>query len=502
MSFYITTPIYYVNAQPHLGHAYTTIATDVLARHMRQRGEDVFFLTGTDEHGEPVADAARAQGLEPKELADRNAVRFKALMSRLEISNDFFIRTSDSEHEAKVQEVLQRVHDNGHVYRGIYEGWYCPRCADFKVENEILEGNRCPIHLIELTRESEENWFFRLSHFQTRLERMYREQPDFVMPQHHYNEALAFITSGLQDVSLSRARMHWGIEVPWDREQVFYVWFDALLNYYTALSYAVPGVDLTPQFWPANYHVIGKDILKFHTVYWPAMLMAADLALPEHVFVHGFLLGADGRKMSKSLGNVLDPFEVIEQFGTDALRFYLMRDVPFGADGAVGMESVRSRYETELANEYGNLASRTMAMIARYRDGVVPAAPVDDVLAREFNVLPAEVSVVLDRADPTRALDLIWQRVRRLNRYVEERAPWELARDPEAASRLDETLASLAEGLRVLSVLLHPYMPRTVERLLETLGAPEVDYARAVFAARGSGAKIDPLGPLFPKREA
>src|SRR5581483_399724 len=227
VSFYVTTPIYYVNAQPHLGHAYTTIAADVLARHMRQRGEDVFFLTGTDEHGEPVADAARAQGLEPKELADRNAERFKALAPQLDASNDFFIRTSDEPHMAKVQDVLQRVHDNGYTYKGLYEGWYCPRCADFKVESEILEGNRCPIHEIALTREQEENWFFALSRFQEQLEQLYAEHPDFVMPQRHFNEARSFIAQGLQDVSLSRARMHWGVEVPWDPHHVFYVWFDA-----------------------------------------------------------------------------------------------------------------------------------------------------------------------------------------------------------------------------------------------------------------------------------
>ncbi len=368
MSFYITTPIYYVNAQPHLGHAYTTIACDVLARHMRQRGEDVFFLTGTDEHGEPVADAAHAQGLEPLELANRNAERFKALMPRLGASNDFFIRTTDEEHVRRVQEVLQRVYDNGHVYKGVYEGWYCPRCADFKVENEILDGNRCPIHEIELTRESEENYFFRLSTFQEPLERLYSDQPDFVMPRHHFNEAHSFITGGLQDVSLSRAHLKWGVTVPWDPSHVFYVWFDALLNYYTALGYARPGQDLTGEFWPATYHVIGKDILKFHTVFWPAMLMAADLPLPEHVFVHGFLLGADGRKMSKSLGNVLDPFEVMEEFGTDALRFYLMRDVPFGSDGAVGMDAVRSRYDVrarERVRQPGQPDARDGAAIPR-----------------------------------------------------------------------------------------------------------------------------------------
>jgi methionyl-tRNA synthetase len=500
MSFYITTPIYYVNAQPHLGHAYTTIAVDVLARHMRQRGEDVFFLTGTDEHGEPVADAARAQGLEPQELADRNAERFKALMPRLESSNDFFIRTSDEQHKARVQQVLQRVHDNGHTYKGMYEGWYCPRCADFKVENEIAEGNRCPIHEIPLERQQEENWFFRLSTFQEPLERLYAEQPDFVMPRHHFNEARSFIASGLQDVSLTRARLQWGVPVPWDPGHVFYVWFDALLNYYTALGYARPGEDLTDRFWPADYHVIGKDILKFHTVFWPALLMAAELAVPCHVFVHGFLLGADGRKMSKSLGNVLDPFEVMDEFGTDALRFYLMRDVAFGSDGAVGMDSVRARYDSELANEYGNLASRTIAMVRRYRGGILPEVATDPALAAEFDGLAGKVAALLDRAEATQALELIWQRIRRLNRYVEERAPWQLAKDPESAGALDQTLASLTEGIRVLSVLLHPYMPSSTERLLEALGGSELTLDNAEFPPQGRGRVVTELAPLFPKR--
>jgi methionyl-tRNA synthetase len=486
MSFYITTAIDYVNAQPHLGHAYEKIATDVLARHMRQRGLDVFFLTGTDEHGEPVADAARAQGLEPRELADRNAQRFKDLVAALNISNDFFIRTTDREHGERVQAVLRRVYDNGHVYEGTYEGWYCPRCADFKVENEILDGNRCPIHEIPLTREQEQNWFFRLSTFQEPLERLYAERPDFVMPSQRYNEALAFVRSGLQDVSLTRARMKWGVPVPWDRDQVFYVWFDALLNYYTALGYARPGEDLTDRFWPASYHVIGKDILKFHTAFWPALLMAAGLALPEHVFVHGFLLGADGRKMSKSLGNVLDPLEVLDRFGVDALRFYLMRDLPFGADGAVGMDAVQARYDAELANEFGNLASRTLAMVQRYRDGVVPAEARDAALEADLAGLPAKVAALMDRADPTTALELIWRQVRRLNRYVEERAPWQLARDPGAAGTLEEVLGSLVAGLRTVTVLLAPYVPATSEKLLAALGSP--------------GGKIAPLEPLFPKR--
>ncbi len=277
MSFYVTTPIYYVNAAPHLGHAYSTIAADVLARHMRQRGEDVFFLTGTDEHGEPVALAAEREGLTPQELVDRNAPRFKELAPKLNVSNDFFIRTSDPEHKAKVQEVLTKVRDNGHVYEGVYEGWYCPRCADFKTDAEAGDDNLCPIHRTPLIREKEDNYFFRLSAFQDDLLKLLDEQPDFVMPKHRYNEARAFIESGLQDVSLSRSTFTWGVPVPWNPDHVFYVWFDALLNYYTALSYAKPGEDETDRFWPAQFHIIGKDILKFHTIFWPAMLMAAGL---------------------------------------------------------------------------------------------------------------------------------------------------------------------------------------------------------------------------------
>ncbi|MHB1570037.1 MAG: methionine--tRNA ligase [Solirubrobacteraceae bacterium] len=498
MPFYITTPIYYVNAQPHLGHAYTTIMADVLARHMRQRGEDVFFLTGTDEHGEPVADAAKAQGVTPQELADRNAARFRALTPKLDASNDFFIRTTDEEHKRRVQDVLGRVHENGYTYKGVYEGWYCPRCADFKVENEIAEGNRCPIHEIELELHQEENWFFRLSAFQERLEGLFDGQSDFVMPPARFNEARAFIASGLQDISLSRARLKWGVTVPWDPDHVFYVWFDALLNYYTALGYARPGEDLTDRFWPATYHLIGKDILKFHTVFWPAMLMAADLPVPEHVFVHGFLL-TDGRKMSKSLGNVLDPFEVIDRYGVDALRFYLARDVVFGADGTVGMDAVDTRYDSELANEYGNLASRTIAMVHRYRDGVVPSAATDPALAGEFDGLPERVSELLARADVTAALDEIWQRVRRCNRYVEEQAPWQLARDPDCAEQLDTVLASLVEGVRVLSVLLAAYIPSASAKLLAALRSDDISIAGAAFAQRPAGGPVETLKPLFPK---
>ncbi len=503
MSFYVTTPIYYVNAEPHLGHAYTTIAADVLARHMRQRGEDVFFLTGTDEHGEPVALAAEREGVTPRELADRNAARFQALLPQIDASNDFFIRTSDPRHEARVQEVMQRVHDNGHVYKGIYEGWYCPRCADFKTETEIAEGNTCPIHKIPLDREREENWFFHLSRFQRPLERIYAERPGFVLPRQRSNEALSFIRSGLQDLSLSRSKLTWGVPVPWDPSHVFYVWFDALLNYVTALSFAREGEDLSARFWPPTFQLIGKDILKFHAVYWPALLLAAGLELPRHVFVHGYLLMKDSSgevdKMSKSLGNVLDPFEVMERFGTDALRFYCLREVPFGQDGVVSTVGFESRYESELANDYGNLASRSLAMVARYRDGVVPDVEVDAALVADFEGLGDEVCALLDRAELTGALDAIWQRVRRLNRYVEEQAPWQLAKDPAAAQRLDVVLRSLVEGVRAVTVLLHPYMPATTEKLLAALGRPELALAGAAFGAAPGGAQVEALEQLFPK---
>ncbi len=511
MSYYVTTPIYYVNAEPHLGHAYTTIAADVLARHMRQRGEDVFFLTGTDEHGEPVELAAEREGVSPQELADRNAPKFQRMGERVGASNDFFIRTSDPRHTERVAEVMQRVHDNGHVYEGVYEGWYCPRCADFKTERELGPGQTCPIHEIPLEREREENWFFRLSSFEDDLKRLYAERPAFVVPESRRNEALSFIEGGLEDVSLSRPKLRWGMKLPWDQSQRMYVWFDALLNYYTALSFAREGEDLTERYWPATRHVLGKDILKFHAVIWPALLLAAGLEPPRGMVIHGFLLMGE-RKMSKSLGNVLDPNEVIERFGSDALRFYCCREVSFGQDGNVSAAGFEARYESELANDWGNLASRTLAMIDRYRDGVVPAASEDAELAGGADGLAGldgTVRELLDRCEITQALEEIWARVRRLNRYVEESKPWELAKDeasgePDlkrtpngAAQRLDSVLYNLAEGVRVIALMLHAYMPDSSGRLLEALaeGNRELD----AFGARGGGARVERIPPLFPK---
>jgi methionyl-tRNA synthetase len=494
----VTTPIYYVNAEPHLGHAYSTIGADILARHMRQRGEDVFFVTGTDEHGEPVVIAADAQGTTPQELVDRNAPRFEALTQKIDVTNDFFIRTTNPAHMAEVQSVWQRIHDNGYVYKGTYEGWYCPKCADFKSEHEIGEGNTCPIHHIALDRESEESWFFKLSAFQERLERQFAENPGWVLPRHRYNEALAFIEGGLRDVALSRSKISWGIELPWDPSHVMYVWFDALLNYWTAPVIARPGADV----WPATVQVMAKDILKFHAVYWPAMLMALGVPLPERLFVHGYLL-MDGEKMSKSLGNVLDPNKVVDLYGSDALRFYCFREVSFGNDGSISTEGFETRYNSELANEYGNLASRTFAMIEKYRGGVVPARPERAGLEDDFGGAADRLVSRIDALELTVALEDVWTLVRRLNRFVEQRAPWKLAKDDAAAEQLDATLYGLAEGLRVVSILLHPFIPRATATLLTALGQGEQagDLAVATFGAGDGGYRVQPLAPLFPKLE-
>ncbi len=497
-TYYVTTPIYYVNAEPHLGHAYSTMAADVLARHMRQRGLDVFFLTGTDEHGEPIETAAEREGVTPQELVDRNAAKFEDLMPIIDATNDFFIRTSDPRHTERVAEIIQRVFDNGWVDKGVYEGWYCPRCADFKTERELGPGESCPIHEIELERQREENWFFRLSAFQGQLEGLYEERPDFVVPDFRRNEAVSFIKQGLEDVSLSRPKLKWGMRLPWDPDQRMYVWFDALLNYVTALAFARDGEDLSSTFWPADLHVMAKDILKFHAVIWPALLWAADLEPPRRMAIHGFLLMGE-RKMSKSLGNVLDPFAVIDRFGADALRFYCFREVSFGQDGSISTAGFEARYETELANDFGNLASRVLAMIERYRDGTVPIAAVDAVLQEDFEGVLERFSDLLDRAELSQALEEVWALVRRLNRYVEETHPWELAKDEADPERLDEVLYNLAEGLRVTTLLLVPYLPQSAERLLSALA--EESRALAGLGSRPGGQKVERVPPLFPKIE-
>jgi methionyl-tRNA synthetase len=503
MSFYLTTPIYYVNSTPHIGHAYTTIAADILVRHHKQRGEETFFLTGSDENASKNVRSAQEAGVDPKTFVDRLVEEhWRPLAGRVGAEPDFFIRTTDEGHKQFVQEFVQRIYDNGHIYPDVYAGLYCVGCEAFKSEDELVDG-KCPDHGIEPERIEEQNWFFRLSAFQEPLLRLYDERPDFVQPRFRYNEARSFIAGGLQDFSLSRAGQPWGVPIPWDPEQVVYVWVDALINYLSALTYARPGEDLRERFWPVAHHLVGKDILRFHCVFWPALLLAAGEQVPEGIFVHGYL-NLDDRKISKSTGNVIDPLDLVSEYGVDPLRFWAARSVPFGQDGNVTLEGFRERYERELGNDLGNLLSRTTAMIARYRGGeVVAPAAVNDELAAAATAVREEVPPLLDRYDLTTALDRIWDYVRRLNRHVEQTKPWELAKDPAREADLDRALYELADGLRVAATALFAYVPETSTRILEALGQPlDVAWERVAAGRTEAIAGVEAAPPLFPRIDA
>ncbi|MDX6513312.1 MAG: methionyl-tRNA synthetase [Gaiellaceae bacterium] len=499
MRYYLTTPIYYVNSTPHIGHAYTTIAADILARHHRQRGDETFFLTGTDENASKNVRSAEAAGVDPKTYVDQLVEEhWRPLPGRVNATPDFFIRTSDEGHHRFVQDFVQRIYDNGHIYEDVYAGLYCTGCEAFKTEDELVDG-LCPEHNVAPEWIEERNWFFRLSSFQDALLRLYDERPDLVLPDFRYNEARSFIAGGLQDFSLSRAGQPWGIKVPWDPDQVVYVWVDALINYLSALTYAREGEDLREVFWPAAHHMLAKDILRFHCVFWPALLLAAGYEVPQQIFVHGYL-NLDNRKIGKSLGNAIDPLELIDVYGIDPVRFWCARAVPFGNDGNVSLDGLHERYERELGNDLGNLLSRTTAMIARYRDGHVNKAaaggPVD------LAALGTDVAAALDRWDITGALDTIWQSVRRLNQYVEESAPWQLAKDEARARELDAVLSNLAEGLTALAITLAPYLPDTAPRILEALRQPQdLAWNRIAPGLLAETDGIAAAAPLFPRVE-
>ena len=499
MRFYLTTPIYYVNSTPHIGHAYTTAIADMLVRHRRQRGEETFFLTGVDEHATKVYRVAQKQGLEAQVYADLIAVPWRELPGRLEATNDFFIRTSDDGHKRFVRDFLQRMYDNGDVYEDVYAGLYCVGCEAFKTEEELTSDGLCPEHLTKPEWIEERNYFFRLSAYQDRLLALYDGRPDFVLPAFRANEARSFIAGGLQDFSISRAGQPWGIPLPWDESQVAYVWADALINYMSALTYARAGEDLRDRFWPVAHHLLAKDILRFHCVYWPAMLLSAGYEPPRQLFVHGYLL-LDDRKISKTLGNVVDPLDLIDVYGADAVRYWMARAVSFGQDGSASVEGIRERYDSELANDLGNLLSRTTAMIARYRDGaleqVAPDSPVD------FEALRADVAGRMDRFDVTGALDAIWEAVRRLNQYVTAEAPWQLAKDDANAARLDTVLYTLVDGLTALAVALEAFLPGASPRILTALRQPtEPAWERVRSSGAVAADGIEPAQPLFPRIE-
>ncbi len=496
--FFVTTPIYYISGNPHIGHAYTTIAADVLARYHRTLGPTL-MLTGTDEHGQKVAAAAAQAGLSPQAWTDRLVPKWQQLLATYDIRYDDFIRTTESRHTEQVVTVFERLKETGDVYLGKYEGWYCTNDETFWLESKLVDG-RCPN--AECRREvqwlSEDNWFFALSKYQDRLITYYRENPNWVRPQRAYNEMIATLEGGLEDLCISRVNLEWGVPLPGGG--VMYVWLDALLNYITALGYA-SNSERFRTFWPANVQLIGKEIARFHTLIWPAVLFALGLPAPEIVFAHGWMT-FDGEKMSKSRGNVVDPFEVVERFGVDTVRYFLLREAPFGSDFSFSEEKVRVRRNGDLGNDLGNLVKRSLAMLARYRDGIVPSAPASAFGAR-FAGLGARVGSHLEEIAFRDALEAIWELVTALNREIDERKPWELHKRGDVAA-LDSVLYDLCEGLRFLAHLTAPFIPATARNIWLQLGydgEPAGAWpAELVWGGLPPGTRTSPSDlPLFPR---
>ena len=506
-SYYLTTPIYYVNSVPHLGTAYTTIAADTLARYRRMRGDDVFFLTGLDEHGQKVEQAADANGVTPHEWADRMAERFHEVWDLLDITNDDFIRTTEPRHERGVQEFLRVIHERGDIYKGVYEGWYCVPCETYFTEDQLHEGLTCPQcgRKVEFVRE--DNYFFKLSTYQDRLLAYYEANPHFVQPETRRNEVLSFVRGGLNDLSISRANVRWGIPLPFDESQSVYVWFDALINYITAIGYGDPA--LQEQFthrWPAQIHFVGKDIIRFHCVIWPAMLMAAGIEIPERVFAHGFLL-TKGEKMSKSKGNAMAPADLVARFGVDAYRYYFLREVQFGTDGSISLENMVQRYNGDLANDWGNLVSRLFNMVGKYCGGRVPAPSVAALVTEDDEDLKRIAEGLFDRVDERMAvldyagaLEASWELIKRTNRYIEDSAPWALAKSEETAPRLHAVLYRALEAVRVAALYTTPFMPNTSREVFARLGLPDPSAVDDIAAAANWGGL--PVGNPVVKGEA
>ena len=502
-TFYITTPIYYVNDLPHIGHIYTTVVADTVARYKRMRGFDVRFLTGTDEHGQKMDRTAREQGITPKELADRVVGRYPPLWETLAITNDDFIRTTEARHHAGVHALIALLNAKGDIYKGSYEGWYCAGCEAFFPESQLVDG-MCPDqgHPVEMLKE--ESYFFRLSAYQEPLLRFYRENPDCIRTASRYNEVVRFVEMGLKDLSISRVSLKWGIPWPGDPEHVVYVWLDALANYITALGFGSADQTLYRRYWPATLHLVGKDILRFHCVYWPAFLMSAGLPLPKQVFGHGWWL-RDERKMSKSLGNVVRPDYLIERFGADALRYFLLREMTFGQDASFSDEGFLGRYNADLANGLGNASSRVLAMARRYFDGKTPPEPCEESALRDV----AEGAVrryveAMDGYEFQRALEAVWELLTAVDVYVNEKAPWAIAKaEGMASSRLSHVLYNCLEALRLASVMVGPIMPRTAARLLGQLGVPaSVGGEEALLWGRlPVKQKLGEEGALFPRAD-
>jgi methionyl-tRNA synthetase len=498
-AYYVTTPIYYISGQPHIGHAYTTIVADVLARTARTF-RPTFFLTGTDEHGQKVANAAAAAGKTPQEWCDELVPRWKALFALYHVSYDDFIRTTERRHVEKVQRVFDRLRASGDVYLGTYEGWYCVNDETFWLESKLVEG-RCPTCGREVQWLSEDDWFFRLSAYRDRLVEHFERNPQWVQPRSVYNEMTAILTEGLDDLSISRSNLDWGVPIPGGG--VIYVWLDALLNYITAIGWGEDDAEFHAR-WPAQTQLVGKEIARFHTIIWPAILWALGEAAPELVFAHGWITVA-GQKMSKSLGNTVDPFLLAERFGPDSMRYFLLREAPFGSDFSYSEEKIAQRHNSDLANDLGNLLQRTLSMLQRYRAGVVPAGRGPGELAERFGALPITVRESILDLRFREALESVWELVAELNRTVDERKPWVLHKQ-NLDDDLDAVLYDLCEGLRWLAILLHPVMPERMAEMWRQLGTPgRIDEDWSVSLAAWGGlapnTRTAPSASLFPKIE-
>lgn len=501
--YYITTPIYYPSTNLHIGNTYTTVAADAIARFKRLTGHEVMFLTGTDEHGQKIERIANEKGITPKEHVDEIVAGIKDLWKMMNISYDKFIRTTDDYHVKAVQEIFKKLYDQGDIYKDSYEGLYCTPCESFWTETQLVNGN-CPDCGRPVEKAKEEAYFFKMSKYADRLIQYIEEHPDFIQPESRKNEMLNnFLRPGLQDLCVSRTSFTWGIPVSFDEKHVIYVWIDALSNYITALGYGQENQELYNKFWPADVHLIGKDILRFHTIYWPIMLMALGLELPKQVFGHGWLL-VDGGKMSKSKGNVVDPVVLVNMFGADAVRYYLLREIPFGSDGLFNNEIFIKKVNTDLANDLGNLLSRTIAMVYKYFDGVIQAPTckeaIDDELINLALSTPGKVEASIDALKIPEALESIWTLISRANKYIDETTPWILAKDEEKKERLGTVLYNLLETLRFVSVMISPFLTETSAKINEQLNTKITTWeSLKEFNGTVAGDKVVKGDVIFPR---